>query len=293
MNRTGGNAPDGKPQLTVGRAIRPLALHQTTLRDVPPERLPDLAARAGFDAVCLFTHVPQVTLTGGGKAAFPLVTPDNRKAVQQALRDTGLALTNFEYFPIKADVPPDHYPTALALGAELGGKRAVTHIHDPEPTRAVDTLGQLAALAATYGMEVGLEFMGLSPACNSLSRALWFVAQVNAANLGIGVDALHFTRTGGTLAELAAAPQSAIRYAQICDGPVDDAADRTSPSAYLDEALDRLMPGDGAFALAQFITALPANADLDVEVPMSPSRMAASPPEERAREACAKARALL
>lgn len=277
----------------MGHNARPLALHQTTLRDVPPERLPIIAAEAGFDAICLFTHVPQVTLTGGGKAAFPLVTSDNCKAVRQALKDTGLELTNFEYFPIKADVSPEEYRTALALGAELGGKRAVTHIHDPEPTRAVDALGQLATLAATYGVDVGLEFMGLSPACNSLSRALWFITQVKAANLGVGVDALHFTRTGGLLADLAAVPPQAIVYAQICDGPVYDDAAPARPASYLEEALDRLMPGDGAFPLAQFISALPAHADLDVEVPMSPVREAALPPEERAREAYAKARALL
>lgn len=277
----------------MGRNTRPLALHQTTLRDVSPERLPIIAAEAGFDAVCLFTHVPQVTLTGGGKAAFPLVTADNCKAVKQALMDAGLALTNFEYYPIKADVPPDEYRTALALGAELGGKRAVTHVHDPEPTRAVDALGELAALAATYGVDVGLEFMGLSPACNSLSRALWLVTQVNSANLGIGVDALHFTRTSGSLAELAALAPQAIVYAQICDGPVYDDAAPTRSANYLEEALDRLMPGDGAFPLAQFISALPAHTDLDVEVPMSRVREAALPPEERAREAYAKARALL
>lgn len=277
----------------MGHNTRPLALHQTTLRDVPPERLPIIAAEAGFDAVCLFTHVPQVTLTGGGKAAFPLVTASNFKAVKQALMDTGLALTNFEYFPIKADVAPEEYRTALALGAELGGKRAVTHVHDPEPTRAVDALGELAALAATYGVDVGLEFMGLSPACNSLSRALWFVTQVNTANLGIGVDALHFTRTGGSLAELAALPPQAIVYAQICDGPVYGHAAPTRPASYLEEALERLMPGDGAFPLAQFIAVLPAHADLDVEVPMSPDREAALPPEERARESYIKARALL
>ena len=47
------------------------------------------------------------------------------------------------------------YREALALGAGLGARRAVAHIHDPDQSRAVDRLGQLADLAAEYpGMPI-------------------------------------------------------------------------------------------------------------------------------------------
>ncbi len=103
---------------------------------------------------------------------------------------------------------------------------------------------------------------GLTPACNSIGRAAWFVEQVARSNVGIAVDALHLARTGGTPAEIAALPAHHFAYAQICDGRgFHRSAD------YLPEALDRMMPGDGEFPLRAIIEALPQATALDVEVP--------------------------
>ncbi|GLS99781.1 hypothetical protein GCM10007897_11640 [Sphingobium jiangsuense] len=272
--------PGEEPQRT-GRQ-RALALHQLTVREVPPAALPQIAATAGFGHVCLFTHVPAITLTGGGKAAFPTVDRRNIRAVRNSLRDHGVGVTSFEYFPIAAEVPVESYRDAIALGAELGARRAVTHIHDRDEARALHKLGELTDIAAEYGVGVGLEFMGLSPACNSLQRALWFVEQAGRDTIGIGVDALHLIRSGGSVEDIRAVPPRRIVYAQICDGiGLHRSAD------YHAEALDRLMPGTGNFPLADFLRALHENADLDVEAPQSGRRQADMPPLDRAREAFA------
>jgi sugar phosphate isomerase/epimerase len=269
--------------------VRPLALHQITAMEASPVELVTIAAAVGCQGICVFTHIPMIALPDQhGTAAFPLVTEDMKPQLLACLRDQGVTVGNIEFFPVAADVPVEQYRAAFALGAELGAARAVTHIHDAVDTRAVDTLGRLADLAAEYRLGLGLEFMGLTPACNSIARAAWFVDQVAHRNVGIAVDALHLVRTGGTPAEVAALPARYFAYAQICDGRgLHRSAD------YLSEALDRTMPGEGDFPLRAILGALPQTAALDVEVPSVRLAEAGVPAIERAREAVRRARALL
>lgn len=269
---------------------RPLALHQLTLMATAPADLVTIAAGAGYRHVCLFTHVPAVTLTGGGGLSpFPVVTEADRRLLLARLRNTGVTVTNVEYFPVAADVPIESYRPALALGAELGARRAVVHIHDKDDARAVDGLGRLADLARHYGLGVGLEFMGLSPACDSIARACWFLDQVRHPDLGVAIDALHLVRTGGTAGDIRAVAPRRIAYAQLCDG-----ADILPSTDYRAEALDRLVPGQGAFPLVEIIRALPAAADLDIEAPSRALALAGGTgAAARAREALSLARALI
>jgi sugar phosphate isomerase/epimerase len=204
------------------------------------------------------------------------------------LRSHGVGVSNIEFFPVSASVAIEEYRGALEVGAELGARRAVTHIHDKDDARAVDTLGRLCDLAAGFDLRLGLEFMGLTPACASLARATWFVRSVGRANIGIAVDALHLVRTGGTPAEVAALPPSLFCYAQLCDGFGFAVA-----SDYRPEAFDRQSPGDGEWPLRELVEALPAETALDVEVPSTTLLKAGVPAVERARRAVAKSRALL
>jgi len=268
---------------------RSLALHQITAMEAAPADLVSIASDVGCQQVCIFTHIPISALPDQHiRAAFPVVTRPMGRKMLERLRDRCISVGNIEFFPVTADAPIESYREGLALGSELGAQRAVTHVHDPSDARAVETLGRLADVAAEYGLSLGLEFMGLTPACNSVGRAVWFVTQVARPNLGIGVDALHLVRTGGTPADLAALPAHYFNYAQICDGHgLHLSAD------YLPEALDRMMPGDGDFPLKAMIEALPQAVALDVEVPSVKLADAGIPAVDRAREAVARARALI
>jgi sugar phosphate isomerase/epimerase len=268
---------------------RLLALHQITAMESSPAELVSFAAATGCQQVCLFTHDPVVNIPGQGKVApFPMVTQANKGEVLAALQRYTIVVGNIEFFPVTVDVPVTDYRKGFALGAELGAKRAVTHIHDPSDERAVATLRDLADLAAEFDLTLGLEFMGLTPACNSIQRAAWFVERAARPNIGIGCDALHLMRTGGTAEDIRRIPAQLFTYAQICDG-----RGLHVTGDYIREALDREMPGAGDFPLQAIIEALPAATALDVEVPSIKLAAAGVPALQRCREAVDRSRALM
>lgn len=224
-----------------------------------PAGLIKFAARAGLNKVCLFTETP---MAADGSAMFPVVQPAEARSFRTLLRDHGLSITNAEYFPVVPDGDVSHYRPSLDLAAELGAKRVVTHIHEEEEHRIADQLAALCGLAGQRDMEVGLEFTGFAAGCNNLPAAVSLYQRINAANLCIAIDVLHLLRTGGTLEMLRSLDPDMIGYAQICDGPhMQVTAD------YIDEAMNRMIPGQGVFPLEEFITLLGAHVDLDIEVP--------------------------
>lgn len=270
--------------------MRPLALHQITALEAGPLDLVPIAARAQAESVCIFVYLPPETLPGrkGPDVQFPAVDASQKSEMLRRLRDYGVGVSNLEFFPLAAQVDLDAFAPALELGKELGGLRAVTHVHDPDERRAVDSLARFCELAASFELDVGLEFMGLSAACASLRRAIELVEQAARPNLGIAVDALHLVRTGSAPQELLAVHPSQISYAQICDG-----AHLARSSDYLTEALDRLRPGEGCFPLREIFACLPASVPIDVEVPSSSLIARGISPMDRAIAAVEASRRLL
>ncbi len=199
-------------------------------------------------------------------------------------------MSNIEFFPLVSDVKVDDFRPAIELGAALGARRAVCHIHDPETERALDNFDRFCELAGEYGMGVGLEFMGLTPGCDSLQRARHFIELSGRDNAGIAIDALHLFRTGGTIDEVRRLSAGLISYAQVCDG-----AHLRVTNDYFPEALNRVVPGEGVFPLRELLAAMPDDTPLDVEVPASSEalRERDETPLEHARKAVSASRALL
>lgn len=267
--------------------MRPLALHQLTALEAGPVGLVSIAEEIGCEQVCLFVHSPRAGRESEADA-FPIVTRAVTRELKARLDGCGISVSNVDFFPLGRDVVVGDHRAALELGAELGARRAVAIVHDTVEERAVANLARLAELAAEVGLAVALEFMGLSPGCASLRRALQLVRRVGLPNVGVAVDPLHLVRTGGTVAELAAVPPGLIAHAQLCDG-----AHATVTGSYLAEAMDRLAPGEGVFPLRELMRALPGMTPLDVEVPSRALRRQGMPALERARRAVAAARRLL
>ena len=265
--------------------MRSLALHQITAPGTDAFELIDIAAQVGCKGVCVFVHEPakSISIPGGPRRRFPVIPDQALLAVRTRLRDRDQHIVNIEFFPIGATTNIDSYLPALALGAALGARRAVTHVHDTDERRALDNLGRLADLTASVGLDLGLEFMKMSRGCVSLGAALHMVETINRKNLAIAVDALHLVRSGGTPEDLARVPPGRLAYAQVCDGRGLAPAD-----SYMPEAMNRLIPGQGDFPLQQFLRSLPVDLDLDVEVPSTRlQELGLTPLEHAKRAVCA------
>ena len=141
-----------------------------------------------------------------------------RKEFAAALRHHGVSISLGEGFiawPQKdiRDAGPD-----LDLLSELGAKRVNMLSLDPDRGRSLDQCAVFAELAAARGLGSTLEFMpGL--ALGDLESAAAAVRHVNRPDFGVLVDAMHFFRSGSTLAQLAALDPSLIGHVQLCDVP--------------------------------------------------------------------------
>ena len=189
--------------------------------------LVSIADEVGCQFVCLFVQAPLPDLP------FEPLPPAMVPELRARLDATGVTVSNVEFFPLTEDVDVESYRPAVELGAQIDGRRLVTVIDDTFEPRAAENLARLCDLAAEYRMDVGLEFMPLTPGCTSLESAVRLIHLAGAANAGFAADPLHLIRSGGSPDDLAAQPAELFGYAQICDGP-----DLAVTSDYIEEVFE-------------------------------------------------------
>jgi sugar phosphate isomerase/epimerase len=268
---------------------RTLVLHQITAMDVPPPDFARMAAEAGCDQISVFTNCPDAILPGqSARLDFPTITEAMKRDMRAALADHGVRVNGVEYFPVLADLDVRDYLPGLALGGELGGVRAVTHIHDTDAARAVDSIGRLCELAASQGLTIGVEFTPMTRGCASLDRAAWFVDQVGRADFAIVLDCLHLIRSGASAADAARLGSRYFVNGQICDG---HGLQRSE--SYMPEAHNRELPGKGDFPIAEILAVLDPAAPIEIEAPSARLRESGVSAQEHLRAAVACSRAVL
>lgn len=253
-------------------------IHLMALETAPVPFI-EIAAQAGAGAVSLFVN------RMGPDSNFPVVTREDSRAVQQALRDHGLRVGNVDPFVLSPTTEVSQFQSALELAGELGAQGITVLLFDKDEARVVDHLGQLCEAARPYGLTAGIEFMGLTPGWNSLADTVALIEQVDRPNLGVVLDVLHLVRTGGTVAQVAALDPSHISHVQLCDGAHLD----VTRDYAVEAASDRAAPGDGVFPLVEFLQALPAGVRMELEVPQPGPR----PALERITDTVTKARTVL
>lgn len=157
---------------------------------------------------------------------------------------------------------------------------------DPDDTDTRDRIQQIAALAATHGLIVVLEFVGLhiadapSHTYHDLLSTLDLIARVGRPNVGVLVDAYHWHLSGGTVAQIAAIPAGTPLFVHINDAPPGDVAALTDAM--------RVLPGEGVIDLDGFLGAFAARGyDGPVSIELFSDDLRALPPEEAARLAFA------
>lgn len=240
---------------------RLLSLAHLTAIDLAPPELIHVAAEAGFDAVGL--RLIRVTDSSPG---YPLMRdPAMMRTTKAALRATGLAVHDVEFVRIEPGTDIARLAPFLDAGAELGAREVIAAAYDPELSRLAAQLGALADMAASRGLGVSLEFFPWT-VVPDLAAALAIASEAGPA-VGVLVDALHFDRSGSRHETLRMMPPSRLRFAHLCDAPV-------APPYTLEDLLhagraERLRPGAGQIDLRAFLSALPHDLPLALEVPMT------------------------
>lgn len=257
--------------------------HLTAIR-LPPPALIDVAAEAGFDSVGL--RLLRVTPDSPG---YPLMEdPAQMRATRDALRATGLAVSDIEFVRITPDIDIAALLPLLDAGAALGAGQVITAPYDSDLSRLADRLGQLSEAAGDRGLTAVLEFFPWTPVPDLAT--CWRVVRQAGPRTGLLVDSLHFDRSRSSHADLAALPAERLPFAQLCDAPVRPAYATEDLLHTAREA--RLPPGAGQIDLSRFLRALPPDIPLSLEVP-TPHAAQEGRPTARLRGLLAATRALL
>jgi sugar phosphate isomerase/epimerase len=262
--------------------MRAVSLNQLSIADAPAPAFIAAAAAAGFRHVGLRLGASAVPLTDDVIADPGLV-----RAIGRSCADNGVTVIDVDHFPLIPGIDFERIARVLDAAAAIGARFISASGLDPDGARQGDSLVRLCRLAAERGLTVGLEFM-VYRRIRTLTAARAAIAEAGQPNLGLLLDPLHLDRSGGTVEEVAALPPGLVAYAQLCDAP----AARPAPDALAQEAgRGRLLPGEGELPLRAFISALPPDMPVSVEVPDRAG--SGLSPAERAVRAAAAARSFV
>ncbi|MGD7001981.1 sugar phosphate isomerase/epimerase family protein [Corynebacterium halotolerans] len=246
---------------------RPLGLAALSLLSTPPDEFVRIAADAGFDFVGL--RVRRVTDAEPDYDLSPGSALQRRTLA--ALRDTGLQVIDTEFLLLDGSDQREQWLQALEAAAGLGAETLTVAAADTDQNRLRDTLSRIVADGTQFGgIRPALEAISYQ-AVNSIPQAAELAAQTGACFLP---DTLHLSRFGGTTGELSAAADL-VPMLQLCDGPAKPPADRSG--LVLESRAERRSPGDGDFALVDYVAALPAATPVSVETPSDSGVVALGP----------------
>lgn len=238
--------------------MRKWSLGQLTVIGTRPWELVEIAARAGYDAVDPLVGLAEFP----GLPVVPLKKGDaDTVKFAEALKANGIAFNVADAFLINEQTDREAMHRMVDLCGELGAKTVNAILFDEDRGRGLANLVALDAMAAAAGMKVIIEFLALSQLATG-RQALDLIAETGSDNIGLMVDALHLSYTGGTPADMGGFG-NAIMGAQLCDAPLN-----LSFEEYYRVAIEeRLVPGEGDLPMAAFMAALPAGLTCAIEVP--------------------------
>lgn len=234
--------------------------HLTAL-DAEPEVMVEAAARAGFDGLGLRIFPP-----AHAPDQYPIVGDGPRiRRLRDLAADLGVRIFEAESFGIDKDFMPDPYARAVDAAAAIGAGVIVSAGIDDDAGRLAANYRWLAERAAEHGILMVMEFMPYR-GMRTLPAALAMHAAVDHPNAKLLIDAIHLSRSGAGVAEIAAVPdRSIIGHFHICDAPA-------VPPARLEDKLaesrsGRLYPGEGGLPLRELVELLPENCSISLEAP--------------------------
>jgi 4-hydroxyphenylpyruvate dioxygenase len=148
----------------------------------------------------------------------------------------------------------DHFRRRLDLCQRLGiGTIVVAPDALPKATiadlaRVAGSLARAGEWAAAFGVNVAVEFQSGNPLLSTLETAALLVEQVGMPNVGICLDAFHYSIGPSKPADLNLLSADNLFHVQLCDVA-------GVPREYAKDA-DRVFPGEGDFDLRPIMTRL-------------------------------------
>lgn len=236
-----------------------LSLAYLTVQGCSPVEHVRCAAEAGYDAAGLRLVAPL-----GLELAHPILgdRPLIRE-IRTVAADLGVSFLDGEVFTLRPDTEIEPWRAVIETAAEFGMPLMQITSEDPETARAADNLGRIADVAAGHGIAIAIEFMRWRAAA-TIEDAARLAEASGRENVGILLDALHLSRSGGG-PQSAAALRDKVLYLQICDAPV--AQPRDDAACIAEARGGRLIPGEGGLWLRELMAALPADIAISVETP--------------------------
>ncbi|WP_297489894.1 sugar phosphate isomerase/epimerase [Acidocella sp.] len=264
-----------------------LGIETLSVFGLPPVEFVTLAADLGCAHISM--GLTQVPINPHGYPGFSLREDVAlRHEMVAAMRDRGVSIALGEGVNVRPGADIRSLAPELDIMAALGVPRINTVSLDPDIGRSLDQFAVLAEMAAARGMTTTTEFApGLTIA--DLSSAIAAIRHVGRRDFRLLIDTMHFFRTGGVPAELAALDPDMIGYIQIADAPLQPRFE-----SYMQEAMtERLAPGMGEAPLREILAALPRELVVSLEIPLLSEAQSGIGPYERLRPCVDTVRALL
>lgn len=239
---------------------RSLSIGPLTALGLAPPQLIEAAAAAGVTGV----GIRMLPSAPGGICYRLMDDPGSLRETLAASAANGMRIVDLEMIRIGPAFDVAAFMPFLETGARLGAAHVLVAVDDPDEARATASFAALCDVMRPWGLTAELEFMPWTEA-RDLGAARRIVIGAAQSNGGILVDALHFARSNSRLGDLDEIPRTALRYAQICDGPVQGPV---SVEGLIHAArCERLLPGEGGLDLAGLFRRLPAGLPICIETP--------------------------
>ncbi|WP_433802862.1 sugar phosphate isomerase/epimerase family protein [Actinomycetospora sp. CA-084318] len=241
-----------------------LSLSAGSVLDLAPADVVECAAAAGYDL-----------------AGVRLADPRREApAVAAALARTGLGLLDVEVVRLGPAPLTDHHRALADAAATLGARFLLTVADHDDEALAVEQVTALIDHLRSSDTRVALESMAFT----GLRRRADAERVARAAGARVLLDPLHLHRAGD---DLGAPASEVVGYAQLTDAPdASPGTDLAHEARHL-----RLPPGQGGLDLDRFLTTLPADLPLSVEV--QSDALLETAPHERAATLLAATRTVL
>lgn len=266
--------------------MHPISLDHSSLFPASPLTLIELAAENGCPMVSLRISAPR---------HWDLVSDAAlRRDVRAHCERLNVRVLGISAIWVGADAPVLDFRPQLEASADVRANNVVFLSDEPDAARRQAVFLRVCEQADAFGLGVAIEHLPYS-AIRTVQDAVALIEPARrerfGSRAGLLADVLHLYRSGGTVADYAVVKPQWFLHAQICDGLL---AFDPDPARLLEEArFQRLAPGEGEFALADFLRALPDGLPVGIEVPLRAEAQQGVSFADRARRIVAATRRVM